>query len=94
MTLPEHARRLFPAIEDDALLAPAGRGLLVGRLLEDGDERDLRWLAARLGEDELRVWFGRHGGRRLSRRSRAFWRHVLGVVPAPGHPLSEALWPL
>ncbi len=94
MALPEHTRRLFPDVAEDELLAPGGRGQLVARLLEDGDEEDLRWLVATLGEAALARWFARWGGRRLSRRSRAFWRVVLGVEPPPPPPLAEALWPL
>lgn len=94
MALPEHTRRLFPDCEEAELLQPAGRGQLIARLLEDGDEEDLRWLAATLGEATLTEWFAHWGGRRLSRRSRAFWRTVLGVEPPPPPPLAEALWPL
>lgn len=94
MVLPAHTRRLFPDVEVDDLLAPAGQGQLIARLLEDGDEEDLRWLVATLGEPALAAWFTRWGGRRLSRRSRAFWRGVLGAEPSPPSPLAEALWPL
>jgi hypothetical protein len=88
MTLPEGALRLFP--DGD----PAGHSLLFARLLEDGDRHDLAWLASRVPEAELAGWLERHGGRRLSRRSRAFWELVLGRAAAPAPPAGEALWPL
>lgn len=103
---PAGARRLFPGHAPDLLAGalagtagapgagPGARGLVIGRLLEDGDGADLAWLAAGLGEAELAAWFARCGGRALSRRSRAFWSRVLDVAPpAPAH-LAEVLWPL
>lgn len=72
--------------------ADATDPLLVGRLLEEGEEADLRWLVAAAGEHELAGWLERRGGRQLSRRSRAFWRLVLGVEPAPGSEIAEELW--
>jgi hypothetical protein len=90
VTLPEGARRLFPP---DVAVAPEA-DLVVERLLEEGDSADLRWLARRRGEAALAQWFGRCGGRRLSRRSRAFWALVLDCAPSPSAPGAEELWPL
>ena len=76
------------------LAEPAARSRLIGRLLEEGDRADLAWLGAEIPRDELVAWLRVHGGRRLSRRSRAFWSAVLAQPLPPPHPLAEALWPL
>ena len=90
--LPE-TRRLFPHYEDEALDLRHGRSLILSRLLEDGDGADLAWLMANVSEEEIAEWFGRHGGRQLSARSRELWRVVLGQEPGPVHPEARALWP-
>ncbi len=91
---PAALRRLlfaYPAAD----LAAAGSGdLVIGRVLEDGDTADLRWLVARFGEARLGHWLAVRGGRQLSRRSRAFWQVVLGRPAGPPNPVAEALWPL
>jgi hypothetical protein len=69
---------------------------VIARLLEDGDSTDLAWLCEAVPEAELADWLGRHGGRKLSRRSRAFWEVVLGAVSAtaPEPQTRRELWPL
>lgn len=90
--LPEATRRLFPGY-DDAELAE-GLPFLIARLLEDGDEADLRWLCRNVPESELAAWLESRGGRQLSVRSRTFWVAVLDR-PAGGEvPVRSALWPL
>lgn len=89
-TLPDGARRLFAG---DADVDP-GSDFVVERLLEEGDSADLRWLAAHRGEAALGDWLGRRGGRRLTRRSRAFWTLVLAREPSAVPPLTPELWPL
>lgn len=71
-----------------------GRGVLLARLLEDGDRADLRALAAVVGGDAIAAWVARHGRRRLSRRSRAFWSTVFARETPAASPAAEALWPL
>ena len=93
MNVPVEARRLFPHYEDEALDLRQSRSLILARLLEDGDGADLTWLTANLPETEIAEWFGRHGGRQLSSRSRELWRVVLGREPGPVHPEARALWP-
>lgn len=68
------------------------RPFLVGRLLEEGEQGDLRWLTRQVDEDGLAAWLSAAGSRQLSRRSRAFWSTVLGVEAStdPG----DDLWPL
>lgn len=79
-----------PVDLDDA----AGRAFALERLLEDGDRRDLAWLARELPPAEIAAWFARHGARRLTRRSRALWAAALGLPNPPTAPAAAALWPL
>jgi len=67
---------------------------VIGRLLEDGDGADLAWLCETVPEAELAAWLARHGGRKLSRRSRAFWEAVLATAPSPAPESGDLLWPL
>ena len=92
--LPHGARRLFPHHEESALDPAPGSPLLLARLLEDGDAADLAWLTAQVSEADLAGWLERHGGRQLSRRSRAFWEVVLGRKAAPSPQTGSLLWPL
>ncbi len=94
MSLPAGARRLFAAYDEEDLTPERASSLLLARLLEDGDAADLAWLTAAFLEPEIAAWLARHGGRQLSRRSRAFWQVVLGVEAGPVRPEAEALWPL
>jgi hypothetical protein len=91
--LPPRTRRHFPAGAPD-LADPRARGAALARLLEDGDRGDLAWLARVLDRAALADWVGRHGARRLSRRSRALWFAALGLGEAPRRATAEALWPL
>lgn len=94
--LPERTARLFASAgaAPDELLSGAGRGLLIERILEDGDGDDLRWLASQVAESDLAAWLVRAGGRKLSRRSRAYWSLVLGVDFSAPAASAAALWPL
>jgi len=94
VSLPAGARRLFAAYDEEDLAPERASSLLLARLLEDGDAADLAWLTATFPEPEIAAWLARHGGRQLSRRSRAFWGVVLGVEAVPARPEAEALWPL
>ena len=80
--LPAAARRLFgdpaaapPAVP--ALDAAAPDPFVMTRLLEDGDRADLAWLGRQLPAAAVAAWIERHGARRLSRRSLAFWAAAL-----------------
>lgn len=92
--LPPGARRLFSGYAEEDLGLERGGSLLIARLLEDGDAADLAWLTAAVPAADLADWFGRHGGRQLSVRSRAFWSVVLGREAGPASPEAKALWPL
>jgi hypothetical protein len=82
--------RLDPGAPDPYVLA---------RLLEDGDRADLAWLCGRFSAADLAAWIERHGARRLSRRSLAFWAVTLGradLLPERRPELARRreLWPL
>ena len=94
MSLPAGARRLFAGYAEENLSPERASSLLLSRLLEDGDTADLAWLLTTISEPEIAAWFARHGGRQLSRRSRAFWGLVLGVEASPPVPETKELWPL
>lgn len=93
------AERLFPEVarEDlklDSILDSTSRSLVIARLLEDGDRADLGWLFGALPEEEIAVWLGEHGARKLSRRSAAYWQVVLGVSAGAPAEIRADLWPL
>jgi hypothetical protein len=94
VSLPAGARRLFAGYAGEDLTPERAPSLLIYRLLEDGDAADLAWLLATFPEPEIAAWLARHGGRQLSRRSRAFWELVLGVEASPANAEARALWPL
>ena len=91
---PAGTRRLFTAWDEADLTPGRAPSLLISRTLEDGDAADLAWLLATFPEPEVAAWLARHGGRQLSRRSRAFWQLVLGTTAAPRLPEADLLWPL
>ena len=76
------------------LLRAEHRDFLIGRLLEEGDGAELRWLLQRVGRNAVASFVARRGGRQLSRRSRAFWSAAVGVEAAPATALQHELWPL
>src|SRR5262245_49563856 len=88
------AGRLFPDVAAEDLTLSAARSLVLSRLLEDGDEADLRRLFAALPEAEAAAWLERAGGRQLSRRSAAFWRLVLDRESGAEPAVAAELWPL
>ena len=89
MEIPAETRRLFPGYD-----STPGLPFLIARLLEDGDEADLRWLTRHVPETELADWLERRGGRQLSVRSRAFWELVLGRRAGAEASIRKDLWPL
>lgn len=91
---PALAERLFPDVAREDLTLAGSRSLLLARLLEDGDRNDLAWLFTTLPESEIAAWFQSHGGRKLSRRSAAYWQAVLRVPAGAAAPGRADLWPL
>ena len=89
MEIPAETRRLFPGCD-----STPGLPFLIARLLEDGDEADLRWLTRNVPESELAAWLERRGGRQLSVRSRVFWETVLGRRAGAEASIRKDLWPL
>ena len=92
MSLPAHAVRLFPDHEEGLQEGGTPSPWIIGRLCEEGDSRDLAWLTAAVPEERLADWLERHGGRQLSRRSRAFWEVLLGRHAGPGSEIGHEIW--
>jgi hypothetical protein len=84
--------RLFPGAAGPDLARSASTAFVIGRLLEEGDREDLRWLSRAAGEEALHRWLAQRGRRQLSRRSRAFWSLLLEGTPAAAR--DDPLWPL
>jgi hypothetical protein len=85
----------------DALVldAAAPDPYVMTRLLEDGDREDLAWLCRQLPASALAAWVERHGARRLSRRSLAYWAVTLDrpdLLPErqPALERRRELWPV
>ncbi len=99
LAVPDSVQRLFDGYEASILGTAEQRDFLIGRLLEDGDRRDLAWLSAEVGAAALADWIRRRGERQLSRRSRLFWQKVFRMdtetePQADRRALREELWPL
>lgn len=89
---PARTRRLFAHYE--GVNIPGADGLVLARLLEEGDSFDLRWLTGALSENALSTWLQVHGDRQLSRRSLAFWSVLLNPPGAAPNERENGLWPL
>jgi hypothetical protein len=89
-------RRLLAHYSESTVELPEHQAFLIGRLFEEGDTPDLRWLTENFSEEELLVWLQTHGGRSLSQRSLAFWATLLRDPQAIANRLAanEGLWPL
>jgi hypothetical protein len=88
-----------PAPEAPVLDAAAPDPYVMARLLEDGDREDLAWLCRQLPASALAAWVERHGARRLSRRTLAYWAVTLDrpdLLPErqPALERRRELWPL
>ena len=94
LDLPPSSRRLFAHYPTHRLVLEDAAEFVIGRLLEEGDTADLRWLAGSVGEAHLARWLRRRGGRHLSRRSRAFWEVVLRCQVSEPGPGGSELWAL
>ena len=86
--------RLFADVAREDLTLGRSRSLVLARLLEDGDRNDLAWLFAALPEREIAAWLKAQDGRKLSRRSAAYWQAVLGVSAGASVAGRADLWPL
>ena len=92
--LPSETLRLFPESSTNDSLARLPADFVIGRLLEEGDSEDLRWLLDRVSKNAITDWLDRRGPRQLSRRSRAFWAMLLEHPIGDPSPIDEELWPL
>ncbi|MEM7482299.1 MAG: hypothetical protein AAF481_14075 [Acidobacteriota bacterium] len=86
--LPSQTRRWFFGYNAERL--DPSSPFIAGRLLEEGDGDDLRWLASQVDEAALRA-AADHPKSELSRRSRAFWQLLLDMEPVATH---SEVWPL
>ena len=89
-------RRLLAHYSESSVELPQHQAFLIGRLFEEGDTPDLRWLTDNVSEEELSGWLRTYGGRSLSQRSLAFWATLLrepqAIADRPA--ANEDLWPL
>ncbi len=91
---PASSRRLFEHYPEGVPDPGSHSDFLIGRLLEEGDSSDLRWLLAAFPEERISAWLALHGGRQLSRRSLSFWELLLGRPTRPFPFDLRDLWPL
>lgn len=75
--LPEAIAHLFWEYDVRQLRWSADRDLVIGKILTRGTWDDLRWLRAKVSDDELRRWILRSRGRGLSPRQIRYWQLVL-----------------
>ena len=93
-SLPHSTHRLFAHYRDRDLLAEENLDFVIGRLLEEGNGDDLRWLTTVVTEPELARWLALRGDRQLSRRSRCFWELTLETSSREASLGSIQTWPL
>ena len=77
--LPRALTQFFWDCDFSRLNWEANRDFVIGRLLERGDWRAMRWLRRRAGDAELRRWIEARAGRGLSPRRLRYWELVLGL---------------
>jgi len=92
----ETSRRLLAHYSESTIELPEHQAFLIGRLFEEGDTPDLRWLTENVSEEELLGWLRTYAGRSLSQRSLAFWATLLRDPQAIANQpaANEDLWPL
>jgi len=78
--LPADAKWLFPEYDFEVMEVQRYSGVIIERILERGDWKQLRWLFATYGEHRVAEWVRKHGFRLLSKRSFALWRLVLRIT--------------
>lgn len=93
-SMPATTRRLFAHYDLSSSFVDDAPGLVIGRVLEEGDTADLRWLFASFDDAQIGDWLEHHGSRQLSRRSLSFWKTILGREVPALPPAQEQLWPL
>ena len=91
-SLPEGSQRLFAHYGEPESLAETAFGLVMARLMEEGDSNDLRWLTATYSETQITEWLVQHGRRQLSRRSYSFWQSLLRRPDPSASSTAAELW--
>ncbi len=96
--LPTALNSLFWDVAPDAVDVVAHRDFVLDRVLEYGGIEAVRWAEKHYSQDGLRDYFQARGERRLSAKTRAFWRIRLGLeddpcTPKSSTPTSNPLWP-
>jgi hypothetical protein len=72
---------------------------VIERILDHGDLSAVRWALSHYGEERIRQWFLAGRARGLLRRTREFWRLVLGLTEEElcsaesSRPVKSRLWP-
>ncbi len=77
--LPERLRSLFWDHDFAQLDWQRHRAFIIGRILEVGSWDAICWLRREVGDDVLRDWIERSGGRLLSREQLRFWQLILDL---------------
>lgn len=90
--LPEQTQRLFAHYGEPENLAENAPGLVMARLMEEGDSNDLRWLTDTYSEKQITEWLVQHGHRQLSCRSRSFWQSLLNQPALATPDTTDELW--
>lgn len=78
-TLPEMLRPLFWDYALDQLHWPKDRELVIGRVMQHGDEVTTRWLRATVGDAELAHWLRTRRGRGLDPPQLRLWQTLLSL---------------
>jgi hypothetical protein len=74
MSVPADQRWLFWDVNPDAIELERDRRYVLGRVLERGRLKDVRWAVSAYGLDGVEAFFRAGGHPELSRKTRAFWR--------------------
>jgi hypothetical protein len=77
--LPEHLLRLFWDHPPDQLRWPRDRDMVLGRVLQHGDEQAIRWLRDRLPDAEIAARLRATEGRGIDPPQLRLWQTLLGL---------------
>ena len=89
--IPKGLQRLFPEYRVVNLNVGRDRALIVGRILESGTIKELRWLFRRYTNKEVRSLVESNGQRTLSPRALRLWSLVLKVRPKRQVPWRDSV---
>lgn len=79
--IPKKLKPLFPEYEIADINAGKDRVVVLGRILEVGSIRELKWLNSRYSANEIKEFIKHDASRLLSSRSLNFWSHFYKVTP-------------